>query len=378
MNTVRSVVVALPLLLLGMTTTTAFADDSPQSTGLSSLFGSISGALNKVRDAAQNVQTKLSPDAQGSFGGADQTNAQSDPMVTMSDADKQLMGQGMWHDPRTGLIWMRCPLKRTWDGTGCSKDTTSKSSGASYSGIYPAVRDVSQMSFGGYSDWRLPTIEELYGLFDTRKCAASTFTEAPKNGGVDTLRMPSMCSSNENWVSFINTKIFPISEFTDATNSRFYSASTTCSSDSPVPKNETTWLMDFNRGARCDNLSSDGGDLEQGHVFAVRGGSPTGEYQYVLANTNEYYAQQKIKQTANAAEQARSNAALKQRRADYYAEVAAFRKSVRVGDRATQGLVLEINGDLIRVQTYIPACNSRFDNCTGPEKWINRNELVPH
>ena len=58
-------------------------------------------------------------------------------------------------DTVTGLMWMRCLVGQTWDGKTCN----------GIAGHYTWDEAMKQKTtFAGYSDWRLPTIEELRTL----------------------------------------------------------------------------------------------------------------------------------------------------------------------------------------------------------------------
>jgi hypothetical protein len=64
---------------------------------------------------------------------------------------------GLVKDTVTSLIWMRCSLGQTWDGRTCSgtaKEYTWQE----------AMNAAKHFEYAGYSDWRLPTIDELKSL----------------------------------------------------------------------------------------------------------------------------------------------------------------------------------------------------------------------
>lgn len=60
-------------------------------------------------------------------------------------------------DMDTGLMWMRCSLGQDWDGTSCAGSARKFTWGQ-------ALEAAGSFSHAGWSDWRLPTLDELYGL----------------------------------------------------------------------------------------------------------------------------------------------------------------------------------------------------------------------
>lgn len=60
-------------------------------------------------------------------------------------------------DTNTKLTWMRCSLGQYWDGLGCQNKA------ASYT-WQEAMESPHHFSYAGYSDWRLPTHDELKSL----------------------------------------------------------------------------------------------------------------------------------------------------------------------------------------------------------------------
>jgi len=72
-------------------------------------------------------------------------------------ADEALLQSGQWRDPTTGLIWARCSLGHTWNGSGCSGE-------AKKFDWWDAHQAALNHSEGGYTDWRLPTQPELASL----------------------------------------------------------------------------------------------------------------------------------------------------------------------------------------------------------------------
>lgn len=66
-------------------------------------------------------------------------------------------GDGTVTDTRTGLMWMRCALGQTWDGTTC----VGESEGFTWDEAMALRHD-----FAGYDDWRLPDIDALKSIVD--------------------------------------------------------------------------------------------------------------------------------------------------------------------------------------------------------------------
>lgn len=84
---------------------------------------------------------------------------------------------------------------------------------------------------------------------------------------------------------------------------------------------------------------------------------------------------------------AAENATQRQADADkraYEIRTVAFRKQVQSGDDTTSGVVIEVKGNLIKIQTDDSQCSQRDynGNCTNyintpSEKWVKRSEIYP-
>ena len=68
-------------------------------------------------------------------------------------------GDGTITDTTTNLTWMRCLLGQQWTGSTCAGKP------AEYT-FKEATHAAVGFSYAGKSDWRMPTIEELYSLVD--------------------------------------------------------------------------------------------------------------------------------------------------------------------------------------------------------------------
>ncbi len=71
--------------------------------------------------------------------------------------DRYLVKGGLVKDPTTGLVWMRCSFGQSWNGSTCK----GKAAELSWT---QAASIPSHFDYSGYSDWRVPTLEELKTL----------------------------------------------------------------------------------------------------------------------------------------------------------------------------------------------------------------------
>jgi len=73
------------------------------------------------------------------------------------DSRYTLHNDGTVTDSWTGLMWQRCSLGQTWDGSTCT------GSASTYT-WQEALQQGNSNSFAGYSDWRLPNRKELRSI----------------------------------------------------------------------------------------------------------------------------------------------------------------------------------------------------------------------
>ncbi len=83
--------------------------------------------------------------------------------IASSTQDFTLHDDGTVTHKPTGLMWMRCSLGQSWDGSFCTGISLS------YSWIN-ALAAAQSHSFAGHSDWRLPNKNELASLIE-RRCS---------------------------------------------------------------------------------------------------------------------------------------------------------------------------------------------------------------
>src|SRR5690606_14946557 len=85
----------------------------------------------------------------------------NDIPATTPDRDFTLHNDGTVTHNKTGLMWMRCSLGQTRDGSTC----TGKFNSISWDSAVIAAQN---HSFAGHSDWRLPNRYELARLEEDR------------------------------------------------------------------------------------------------------------------------------------------------------------------------------------------------------------------
>lgn len=75
-------------------------------------------------------------------------------------------------DTRSQLMWTRCLLGATWNGTTCAGKASSY-------GWPEAQKMLKTFTYAGYSDWRIPTLAELKTLVDTETETAVPAVKIP-------------------------------------------------------------------------------------------------------------------------------------------------------------------------------------------------------
>ena len=120
------------------------------------------GQVNIFSDKRQLLKT---PNRGQPFFGQDAQYKCNPPAYTVS-ADGLTV-----YDQNTGLTWQRSPCLKA-DATPASKDKLTWAQAQALPAKLNAIK------YGGYSDWRLPTIKQLYSLIDFRGIDPSGFSGA--------------------------------------------------------------------------------------------------------------------------------------------------------------------------------------------------------
>lgn len=203
----------LPTCLIALTSLPAFAADT---------------LPYPVPDTAQNLcfdnHGPMNPPKPGEpFFGQDAQYQSRPPAFTLS-RDKLIA-----RDDVTGLVWQRSPDTNA-DGKINSTDKLTWEEALAY----PAKLNAAK--FGGFSDWRLPSIKELYSLFDGR----GTDPSGLQGNDTSSLR------------PFIDTKVFQFAYGDPASNERIidsqYASSTKYTGKSPRNGGDKVFGVNFADG----------------------------------------------------------------------------------------------------------------------------------
>ena len=143
------------------------------------------------------AQAKLQPKVEVA-----QVLVRDKPQASQSNSDEDLMKKGMWRDPTTNLIWMRCGLGQTWDGSTCTGEVDKYT----WQNALNVTKEFNKKGgFGGYKDWIVPHIEDLTTIVYCSQ-GVSARTSIPAKAGGTTY--DSQCRY-ESQHPTISQKIFP-------------------------------------------------------------------------------------------------------------------------------------------------------------------------
>jgi hypothetical protein len=103
--------------------------------------------------AADAVAPEPAADAAAPAPAADAAPAPAEEWQTL---DRYQVKDGLVKDTQNNLMWMRCSLGQAWDGSTCT--------GEAVNYTWADAMKQESTSHEGYSDWRVPTIQELKSL----------------------------------------------------------------------------------------------------------------------------------------------------------------------------------------------------------------------
>ena len=291
--------------------------------------------------------------------------------VYAEDSDEQLLSKGMWHDPVTGLIWMRCSLGQKLDNDTCVGD-------AKQIRWIDAMLEAEKMSYAGYNDWYLPSIDDLRSL---RKCSTGYKTY---NGNI---RKERYCNNDRGNNSFVIPAIdqlaFPNTPIKERGKSWhtswFWSSTYTFEYNKPLP-----YIVEFGIQILSKDIFSneDFRDLTDSRNFVrfVRSGNSHDDFSKNLLIAKDL----SMKEDEYVARVNNENIQKRKKEEEYVKKTVAFRKSVKEGDDTTFGVVIQVKGSLVKIQTEESKCTQRDykGNCDNyindsVEKWFKRSEIYP-
>lgn len=282
--------------------------------------------------------------------------------------------QGTWTDPRTGLMWSRCKVGMSWDESRNSCELYSDH--ADMKPWADAVLKVSKLSLFGYSDWRIPTVQEFATVYygrerDVPGCNSIHQVDLMHKDGKFDLG----CGERS-----ADRKLFP------GINGEIIWTATA----SPEGRDKVMVLVASESETGGFESRPKTPDKFGHNYYVVRGGSgPNFFTDAVSAAQEDKTLEQQVAKAADDAKKAQQAQAAQQAEQDrkaYQIRVAAFQRSLNAGDRAKQGLVIKVSGDLALIQQSEKRCVNpsasgytcfRWQEFATGEIWIRRSEVLP-
>ncbi len=358
-------------LLLSLSSFNAIADDnSSQGSPLGAAIGSLlNGYLNSIKQPS-NTNSGSTAISESS------SQQQFNHTAPMNAEDQAYIAKGLWHDPRTGLIWSLCRVGEAWNGNGCDGKP------AQLDWIH-AMFSAKESNLAGYNDWRLPSFSEYAGII---KCPTG-FDESDFGRSYEKKLNESANDINGALIKSCN----PISDqgreaYLHILPNYFSYKSPLDSRNYEVSKTEflewtSTYKLDMSKTHYFPVTTDGNGGMPEFTsqnltTRLVRGGSTLSSYQQALQLAS---ASLKVPMLRAKAAQAQKE--------DLARRTALLRQNVKEGDKTAQGLVIQVKGSLVQLQTYKRVCTMMSTThdpyCSeshvevGGEEWINRNNLTP-
>ena len=111
-------------------------------------------------------------------------------------------------DLTTKKVWTHCAVGMQWNGKFCE----GKSRAISYAEAMSVIDDYNREKFGGHSNWRLPTRDELLGIVE-KGCYnpainLDVFSYSPQSGFWSSTENPGFTSTRIEIVHFLNGLVY--------------------------------------------------------------------------------------------------------------------------------------------------------------------------
>ena len=311
----------------------------------SDVLNQAGGVLKQINDAAQQISNTqnngkvLYPSRTNHSEVYDQGNITA---ITVN-ADNSAMNKGFFVDPLTNLMWSRCPVPMTWNGTNCVGEQVY---GVPYYRIVlQEVKAMNAKSYAGYSDWRLPTMDEvLFMTYGTTQRGAVIKKSDVRGLDIWTNKLIRVgeiingectigCMWGNPWTSnSVVTGAGQEFEYLDLSRADLIGNITYA--------DETVKVGDGIDTATYENVRS----AQSAVIRLVRGGNgPQDSGQSVV---NQYRAEQNAHSAAFNAAYEKASVEANQCKKE---KNAAWRKNIKVGDASNKGGVMAVNGSVITV-----------------------------
>ncbi|MGI9889996.1 DUF1566 domain-containing protein [Vibrio chagasii] len=109
---------------------------------------------------------------------------------------------GTVDDTVTGLMWARCLSGQTWDGSSCQGTAAWHTWGLH-------IEAAKKSRLGGYSDWRMPSVKELYSIADIIPAPLNTQRVPPRSFSINTNQNRLVTSTQDPLHDDSMTPIYP-------------------------------------------------------------------------------------------------------------------------------------------------------------------------
>lgn len=321
-----------------------------------------------------------------------------------------------WTDQKSGLTWSTCPIGRKYtrnhDGYSCELEVGLSADGAKFT-WYDAIAAAEKSKLGGHDDWRIPTIKELLTLLKCEDEKWQDWGHSSKYSSRAREREPNrwveMDISSDRPLRYCRAYSEDLKFFYD-----IWTPEGVWTSSPPPPGYKDSSFNDeyipdakkYLPRVKYENWKFDAPlkpQFVKAEVLMVRGGdgeewgaarSDARKISRLIANEESQYKRERdaqISKDLRIAEDSRRKSTQERQatQENLERETQRLRKSVKVGDTIAVGLavgvVIEVKGDDIRVQTYENRCVQRYSDGScqktrrepSGEGWTKRANLVP-